>query len=159
MKQLKLAFAGLLASSAAAPDAFAQRPPGLPLGGGLPAPPWPINHVGREGRSGAGMMGRMPWWAWVWPLLAWGVLVAIFMGGVGGAVVVAAEAVVLEQFLGQFDTGYPQWRNQPLASWRVIVSRAGAICSSIAAIERGSAARSSVLSLDQHGSIGDRSGE
>jgi Ca2+:H+ antiporter len=41
------------------------------------------------------MMGRMPWWAWVWPLLAWGVLVAIFVGGVGGAVVVAAEAVVL----------------------------------------------------------------
>jgi Ca2+:H+ antiporter len=36
------------------------------------------------------MMGRMPWWAWVWPLLAWGVLVAIFVGGVGGAVVVAA---------------------------------------------------------------------
>src|SRR5690349_15792791 len=41
------------------------------------------------------MMGRMPWWAWVWPLLAWGVLVATFVGGVGGAVVVAVEAVVL----------------------------------------------------------------
>ena len=65
----------------------------------------------------------------------------------------------LEQFLDQFDRGYPQWRNQPLASWRVMVSRAGPICSSIAAIERGSAARSRVLSLDQHGSIGDRSGE
>ena len=41
------------------------------------------------------MMGRMPWWAWVWPLLAWGVLVATFVAGAGGAVVVAAEAVVL----------------------------------------------------------------
>jgi len=41
------------------------------------------------------MMGRMPWWAWVWPLLAWGVLVAAFVGGVGGAVVVATEVVVL----------------------------------------------------------------
>jgi Ca2+:H+ antiporter len=40
-------------------------------------------------------MERMPWWAWVWPLLAWGVLVATFVGGVGGAVVVAVEAVVL----------------------------------------------------------------
>ena len=46
-------------------------------------------------RSGAGMIGRMPWWAWVWPLLAWGVLVATFVGGAGGAVVVAAEAAVL----------------------------------------------------------------
>jgi Ca2+:H+ antiporter len=41
------------------------------------------------------MMGRMPWWAWVWPLLAWGVLVAKFAGGAGGAVVVAVEVVVL----------------------------------------------------------------
>jgi Ca2+:H+ antiporter len=41
------------------------------------------------------MMARMPWWAWVWPLLAWGLLVATFVGGVGGAVVVAAEAAVL----------------------------------------------------------------
>ena len=41
------------------------------------------------------MMGRMPWWAWVWPLLAWGVLVAAFVGGVGGAVVVATEVVVV----------------------------------------------------------------
>ncbi len=41
------------------------------------------------------MMGRMPWWAWVWPLLAWGVLVATFVGGAGGAVVVTAEVVVL----------------------------------------------------------------
>jgi Ca2+:H+ antiporter len=95
MKPLKLALVGLLASSAAASDAFARRPPDLPMDGGLPAPPRPINHVDREGRSGAGMMGRMPWWAWVWPLLAWGVLMAIFVGGVGGAVVVAAEAVVL----------------------------------------------------------------
>src|ERR1700761_2919022 len=42
-----------------------------------------------------GMMARMPWWAWVWPLLAWDVLVATFVGGAGGAVVVAAEAAVL----------------------------------------------------------------
>src|ERR1700740_621400 len=41
------------------------------------------------------MMGQMPWWAWVWPLLAWGVLAAAFVAGVGGAVVAAAEAVVL----------------------------------------------------------------
>ena len=40
-------------------------------------------------------MVPMPWWAWVWPLLAWGVLVATFVGGVGDAVVVAVEAVVL----------------------------------------------------------------
>jgi Ca2+:H+ antiporter len=45
--------------------------------------------------SGTGMMARMPWWAWVWPLLAWGLLVATFVGGLGGAVVVAAEVVVL----------------------------------------------------------------
>jgi Ca2+:H+ antiporter len=41
------------------------------------------------------MIGRMPWWAWVWPLLAWGLLVAKFVGGAGGAVLVAAEVVVL----------------------------------------------------------------
>ena len=41
------------------------------------------------------MIGRMPWWAWVWPLLAWGILVATFVGGAGGAIVVAAEAAVL----------------------------------------------------------------
>jgi Ca2+:H+ antiporter len=41
------------------------------------------------------MIGRMPWWAWVWPLLAWGVLVAKFAGGAGGAVVIAVEVVVL----------------------------------------------------------------
>ena len=45
--------------------------------------------------SGAGTTARMPWWAWVWPLLAWGLLAATFVGGVGGAVVVAAEVVVL----------------------------------------------------------------
>jgi Ca2+:H+ antiporter len=41
------------------------------------------------------MMERMPWWAWVWPLLAWGLLVATSVGGVGGAVVVTAEVVGL----------------------------------------------------------------
>src|SRR5438477_359830 len=36
------------------------------------------------------MMARMPWWAWVWPLLAWGLLAATFVRGTCGAVVVAA---------------------------------------------------------------------
>jgi Ca2+:H+ antiporter len=45
--------------------------------------------------SGAAMIRRMPWWAWVWPLLAWGLLVATFVDGLGGAIVVAAEVVVL----------------------------------------------------------------
>jgi hypothetical protein len=40
MKHLKLTFVGLLAPTAAAPDAFAFGPPGPPpMGGGLPAPP------------------------------------------------------------------------------------------------------------------------
>jgi hypothetical protein len=40
MKHLKLTFVGRLASTAAAPDAFAVGPPGpSPMGGGLPAPP------------------------------------------------------------------------------------------------------------------------
>jgi hypothetical protein len=43
MKHLKLTFVGLLALTAAAPDAFAFGPP-PPTGGGLPAPP-------RGGRS------------------------------------------------------------------------------------------------------------
>jgi Ca2+:H+ antiporter len=37
----------------------------------------------------------MPWWAWVWPSLAWAVLLTAFAGGVGGAIMVAAEAVLL----------------------------------------------------------------
>ena len=65
------------------------------MGGGLPAPPQLVDHVGREQNSGAGMMTRMPWWAWVWPLLAWALLVATFVGRAGGPVVVAAEVVVL----------------------------------------------------------------
>jgi hypothetical protein len=40
-----------------------------------------------------------------------------------------------------------------------MVSQAGPICCSVASIERGSAVRSGVLSLDQHSSIGDTSGE
>ena len=64
-------------------------------GRGLPAPRQPLNHVDRERRSGAAKVDRMPWWAWVWPLLAWAVLAATFVGGARGAVVVAAEAVVL----------------------------------------------------------------
>ena len=60
-------------------DASVGRPP-APIGGGS--------------TTGTGRMG-MPWWTWVWPLLAWGVLVAAFVGGVGGAAVVAVEAVAL----------------------------------------------------------------
>jgi Ca2+:H+ antiporter len=41
------------------------------------------------------MRGRMPWWAWVWPLLSWIVLAAAFAGGADGAAMVAAEAVLL----------------------------------------------------------------
>jgi Ca2+:H+ antiporter len=41
------------------------------------------------------MIRRMPWWAWVWPLLAWAVLAATFVSGVRGVVVLAAEAAVL----------------------------------------------------------------
>ena len=41
----------------------------------------------------------MPWWAWVWPLLAWIVLAAAFAAGADGAVMVApmvtAQAVLL----------------------------------------------------------------
>jgi Ca2+:H+ antiporter len=79
MKHLKLSSAGLLAPTAAASDAFAVGRPPAPIGE----------------RSGAGIVGRMPWWAWVWPLLAWGVLVAAFVGGIGGAVVIAAAVVAL----------------------------------------------------------------
>ena len=41
------------------------------------------------------MIGRMPWWTWVWPLLAWCVLVAVWAADMRGAVAVAGEAVVL----------------------------------------------------------------
>src|ERR1700739_192773 len=40
-------------------------------------------------------MKGMPWWAWVWPLLAWGVLLVTSVAAVGGTVVVAANSVVL----------------------------------------------------------------
>jgi Ca2+:H+ antiporter len=104
MKHVKSSFADLPALTAAASGAFTvARPPapigggvpGPPMGSGLPAPPQPIDHVGRERKSGPGMMGRMPWWAWVWPLLAWCLLVAKFVGGAGGPVVDAAEVIVL----------------------------------------------------------------
>lgn len=39
--------------------------------------------------------GRMPWWAWAWPALAWVALAAAFAAGLGGALVAAAEAVLL----------------------------------------------------------------
>ncbi len=38
--------------------------------------------------------GRMPWWAWGWPLLAWGTMAAAFTIGLGG-VLTAVAAVVL----------------------------------------------------------------
>jgi Ca2+:H+ antiporter len=41
------------------------------------------------------MIGRMPWWTWVWPLLAWCVLVAVSAAEMRGAVAIAGEAVVL----------------------------------------------------------------
>src|ERR1700755_2367613 len=41
------------------------------------------------------MIGRMPWWTWVWPLLAWCVLVVVSAADMRGAVAVAGEAVVL----------------------------------------------------------------
>ena len=41
------------------------------------------------------MKGRMPWWAWAWPLLAWGVLLATSAAALGGTLVVAADSVVL----------------------------------------------------------------
>jgi Ca2+:H+ antiporter len=87
MKHLKFIFVGFFAAnSGGAPQA--PR-------GGLPVRPQAINHVDRKPSSGAGMMGRMPWWAWVWPLLAWGLLVAKLLGEAGSAVAVAAEVVVL----------------------------------------------------------------
>lgn len=43
----------------------------------------------------AGMTAeRMPWWAWVWPLLAL-VVLAVALAGVGGGALTAAAAVVL----------------------------------------------------------------
>ena len=68
---------------------------GRPMGGGLSPSSHPINHEGGEQGTNAGMMRRMPWWAWLWPLLAWAVLSATFVSGVRGAAVVAVEAVVL----------------------------------------------------------------
>src|SRR6185437_8465411 len=41
------------------------------------------------------MIGRMPWWTWVSPLLAWCVLVVVSAADTRGAVAVAGEAVVL----------------------------------------------------------------
>jgi len=41
------------------------------------------------------MIGLMPWWTWVWPLLAWCVLAAVSAAEMRGAVAIAGEAVVL----------------------------------------------------------------
>src|SRR5215212_7667636 len=38
---------------------------------------------------------QTPWWAWTWPLLAWVMLIAVFLVGVGGSVTAAADGVVL----------------------------------------------------------------
>jgi len=37
----------------------------------------------------------MPWWAWTWPVLAWGVLATTFASGVGGTLVIVADAAAL----------------------------------------------------------------
>jgi Ca2+:H+ antiporter len=41
------------------------------------------------------MRRRMPWWGWVWPLLAWGMLATTFATGLGGPAVDAAEAILV----------------------------------------------------------------
>lgn len=38
---------------------------------------------------------KLPWWAWLWPLLAWAVLAAAVVVGMGGAMTVAAGAVLV----------------------------------------------------------------
>jgi len=38
---------------------------------------------------------KMPWWAWTWPILAWGVLATTFAFGVGGTLVIVADAAAL----------------------------------------------------------------
>ena len=44
----------------------------------------------------AGMTaGRMPWWAWAWPLVACGVLATTFVTGMGGVLTAAAAAVLI----------------------------------------------------------------
>ncbi|MBV9653251.1 MAG: ionic transporter y4hA [Acetobacteraceae bacterium] len=45
--------------------------------------------------AAASTSGRMPAWAWAWPLAAWIVLAAIKLGGFAGAAATAAEAVFL----------------------------------------------------------------
>ena len=68
MKNLKLTFVGLHTLDGRSAVPIRLRPAtatATPLGGGLPAPPQPIEYVDRKGRSESGMMGRMPWWAWV----------------------------------------------------------------------------------------------
>src|ERR1700759_1134557 len=39
--------------------------------------------------------GRMPWWAWVWPLAAWAALIGTKAAGLTGAAATAPEAVLL----------------------------------------------------------------
>ena len=41
---------------------------------------------------------RMPWWAWAWPLLAWALLAAAAVSGVGGVLAAAGTSLVLTVF-------------------------------------------------------------
>jgi len=54
---------------------------------------------------------------------------------------------------------YPQWANQPLACCGVIIANASATAWSRRSRVRAALARKMALNFDQHGSIGDKSGE
>src|SRR2546429_3657954 len=56
-------------------------------------------------------------------------------------------------------TQYPAWANHPCASWLVIAASASAMACSKASSVRAAFARKNVLTLDQHSSIGEKSGE
>jgi Ca2+:H+ antiporter len=38
---------------------------------------------------------RTPWWAWVWPALAWAMMVIIAMSGAGGPIAIPAGAILI----------------------------------------------------------------
>ena len=56
-------------------------------------------------------------------------------------------------------TQYPAWANHPCASWLVIAASASARACSKASSVRAALVRKSVLTLDQHSSMGEKSGE
>src|SRR5262245_14489844 len=56
-------------------------------------------------------------------------------------------------------TQYPAWANHPCASWLVIAASASVMACSKASSVRAALARTHVLTLDQHSSIGEKSGE